>query len=218
MINWPDIDTVLLDMDGTLLDLHFDNFFWTDYVPRTYAKKHNLSDVEAFEHLNVFFDQNRGTLSWYCIDQWSERLDLDIAQLKMSVRKRVSLRPHALDFLLSLQNTHKDVLLVTNAHPTTLSIKMGVIDLTSYFDRMVVSHDLKFAKEEQQFWLELNKLHPFDPTRTLLIDDTETVLDSANVFGIKHLVTLLQPDSQGEIRGTTRFDSIHHFNEIMPVN
>ena len=27
------VDLVLLDMDGTLLDLHYDSHFWLDYVP-----------------------------------------------------------------------------------------------------------------------------------------------------------------------------------------
>ncbi|MCP4043692.1 MAG: haloacid dehalogenase, partial [Gammaproteobacteria bacterium] len=33
VINWNSIHTVLLDMDGTLLDLHFDNQFWLEHVP-----------------------------------------------------------------------------------------------------------------------------------------------------------------------------------------
>ncbi|HBT55971.1 MAG TPA: haloacid dehalogenase, partial [Pseudomonas sp.] len=33
MLNWNAIDTVLLDMDGTLLDLHFDNHFWLEHMP-----------------------------------------------------------------------------------------------------------------------------------------------------------------------------------------
>ncbi|MEC8348362.1 MAG: haloacid dehalogenase, partial [Pseudomonadota bacterium] len=27
-LDWQNIDTVLLDVDGTLLDLHYDNFVW----------------------------------------------------------------------------------------------------------------------------------------------------------------------------------------------
>ena len=35
IIDWTRIDTILLDMDGTLLDLGFDNFFWREHVPLT---------------------------------------------------------------------------------------------------------------------------------------------------------------------------------------
>ena len=33
MLNWSKIDTVLLDMDGTLLDLHYDSHFWLNVIP-----------------------------------------------------------------------------------------------------------------------------------------------------------------------------------------
>ncbi|NLD01354.1 MAG: haloacid dehalogenase, partial [Gammaproteobacteria bacterium] len=48
---WAHIDTVLLDMDGTLLDLHFDNFFWLKYLPQCYAEKNNLSLAQADAYL-----------------------------------------------------------------------------------------------------------------------------------------------------------------------
>jgi putative hydrolase of the HAD superfamily len=107
--------------------------------------------------------------------------------------------------------------MVTNAHRKTLEIKMDNVDITHWFDRVVVSHDLQSPKEEQAFWHKLQDLHPFDPTRTLLIDDTEQVLESARIYGITHLLTLLQPDSQRQKRIDTRFPGIHHFDEIMPA-
>jgi len=41
------------------------------------------------------------------------------------------------------------------------------------------------------------------------------VLDSAHTFGIAHLMTLRQPDSSLPPKQTTRYPSIHHFDEIM---
>ncbi len=46
-IAWQNIDTVLLDMDGTLLDLAFDNFFWQKLVPETFGAKQGLTPDEA---------------------------------------------------------------------------------------------------------------------------------------------------------------------------
>jgi putative hydrolase of the HAD superfamily len=217
MIDWDSIDTVLLDMDGTLLDLHFDNYFWTQHLPQIYAKKHRISEQESSERLRDKFSSGQGTLEWYCLDHWSQQLDMDIPALKRELQHMISLRPHAIEFLTRLHHSHRDVVMVTNAHRKTLEIKMDNVDITHWFDRVVVSHDLQSPKEEQAFWHKLQDLHPFDPTRTLLIDDTEQVLESARIYGITHLLTLLQPDSQRQKRIDTRFPGIHHFDEIMPA-
>lgn len=216
MIDWNAIDTVLLDMDGTLLDLHYDNYFWSEYLTGVYADKHRISKDEARSQLHEQINGEVGTLQWYCLDHWSERLDMDIPALKREVDYKVRLRPHVIEFLTQLHDSHRDVVLVTNAHQETLRIKMDKVDITGWFDRVVVSHDLDAAKEEQAFWHRLQVLHPFDPARTLLIDDTERVLDSARRYGIAHLLTLLQPDSQQQKRIDTVFPGIHHFDEIMP--
>ena len=217
MIDWNSIDTVLLDMDGTLLDLHFDNYFWMDHLPRAYAEKHQITAEESSERLHSRISSKQGTLDWYSLDHWSEQLDMDIPALKRELQHMISLRPHALEFLTQLHQSHRDVVMVTNAHRKTLDIKMDHVDITPWFDRVVVSHELQAPKEEQAFWHKLQALHPFDPARTLLIDDTERVLDSARDYGIVHLLTLLQPDSQRQKRLDTRFPGIHHFDEIMPT-
>ena len=216
MINWNDIDTVLLDMDGTLLDLHFDNYFWTEYLPDVYAQRKGISGKESSRLLHGQFSAKQGSLEWYCLDHWSQRLDIDIAGLKREVQHMISIRPFAVEFLTRLHRSERDVVMVTNAHRQTLDIKMDNVDIRRWFDRIVVSHDLQAPKEEQEFWHRLQLLHPFDPARTLLIDDTEQVLASAQHYGIAHLLTLLQPDSHRQKRIDTRFRGIHHFDEIMP--
>ncbi|MBE9538189.1 MAG: GMP/IMP nucleotidase [Proteobacteria bacterium] len=216
MIDWHSIDTVLLDMDGTLLDLYFDNYFWTEHLPRIYADKHQISEASSTEQLMRRFKEDQGTLAWYSIDHWSEQLNLDIPALKRELQHMITLRPHALEFLRQLHDSDRDVVMVTNAHRKTLDIKMDNVDITQWFDRIVVSHELNAPKEEQAFWHKLQQLHPFDPARTLLIDDTESVLHSAREYGVAHLLTMLQPDSQRQLRIDTDFPGIHHFDEIMP--
>jgi HAD superfamily hydrolase (TIGR01509 family) len=217
MIDWNCIDTVLLDMDGTLLDLYFDNYFWTEHLPRVYAEKHQISEESSAEHLHPLFREEEGTLAWYSIDHWSEQLGLDIPALKREMGHMIALRPYAMEFLQQLHNSPRDVVMVTNAHRKTLEIKMDKVDIRPWFNRIVVSHDLNAPKEEQAFWHRLQALHPFDPARTLLIDDTESVLHSAHEYGVAHLLTLLQPDSRRQKRIDTHFPGIHHFDEIMPI-
>lgn len=217
MIDWSDIDTVLLDMDGTLLDLHFDNFFWLTHLPARYAEIHGGDSSEATRQLTQRFERQRGSLNWYCLDYWSEQLDLDIALLKREVAHLIALRPYAGEFLEALRASDKACWLVTNAHSDSVSLKLERVVLEPWLDRMVISHDLGAAKESALFWERLQKAHPFDPARTLLIDDTEAVLAAAADFGIRYLLTLSQPDSSRAPRDDLRFPQIHHFDEIMPA-
>ena len=216
MIAWNEIDTVLLDMDGTLLDLHYDNYFWQQYMPERYAEIHR-QDVEATRvQVNRQIEQARGSLAWYCVDHWSEQLNLDIPALKREIQHLIEIRPHVEDFLERLHNSDKRVILVTNAHRKALDIKLARTGIGRWFHDIVVSHDFKVAKEELEFWHRLHATHPFDKRRTLLVDDNESVLDAADRYGVAHLLTLLQPDSKRQRRLETRFRGIHHFDEIMP--
>lgn len=216
MIDWTAIRTVLLDMDGTLLDLHYDNHFWMEYLPQAYAREKGIPENDARLHVQHCSDGVRGSLPWYCLDYWSDILGMDIPTLKRELRHMIRVRPHALAFLRWLHDSDREVLLVTNAHRETLRIKMDEVDITSWFDRVVSSHDFAAPKENVAFWEQLRELHPFEPARALLIDDTESVLDAARSFGVGHLLTMLQPDSSRQKRIDTRFPGIHHFDEIMP--
>lgn len=218
MIHWQDIDTVLLDMDGTLLDLHFDNYFWLEHLPKRYAVIHNKDEATSRHLLTAKFNSERGTLNWYCLDYWSEQLRLDIPALKQEIAHMITIRPHVLAFLQQLKHSTKNVILVTNAHRSSLNIKLDNTGIADLFDSIVVSHDFRAPKEQQQFWQQMKATHPFNPGRSLLIDDTYSVLESAKLFGIKHLLTLLQPDSKQAIRQQGDFPGIVHFDEIMPVH
>ncbi len=218
MLEWDKIDTVLLDMDGTLLDLHYDNYFWLTHLPHRYAQIHNTNAEQTKAELTHRFVSERGSLQWYCTDYWSNELNIDVPALKREIDHKVAIRPFVNEFLNALKQSHRRCLLVTNAHRDSVDIKMNRINLLPLFDEVVSSHDYQSPKEQQQFWHSLHDQHPFEPSRTLLVDDTETVLASARTFGISHLVAPAQPDSKKEVRDNLAFPSIVHFDEIMPGN
>lgn len=217
MIDWQQIDTVLLDMDGTLLDLAFDNFFWQVYVPQHYARLNSLSEPEALALLADWIGRHQGTLNWYCMDFWSDELGLNIAALKRQVAERIGYRPGAEAFLAALQASGRRVVMVTNAHPDALSLKVERTGIDRYFDALVSSHQYRAAKEEQLFWERLSDAHPFTPERTLLVDDSLPVLGSAQRYGIGHLWSILHPDSSVPARPHTRpFPAIDQFDAVQP--
>jgi putative hydrolase of the HAD superfamily len=214
MIPWNEIDCVLLDMDGTLLDLHFDNHFWLEYVPARYAEAKGIPLQVATEELLARYKSIEGTLEWYCVDHWSRELGLDIVLLKEEVEHLISVHPHVIDFLDQLMCAGKERVLVTNAHQKTLALKMDKTRLAGYFNQVISSHQLGLPKEHPEFWNRLQNLHPFDPRRTLFVDDSTPVLRSAQGYGLRWVLAILKPDSKQPARVQADFPAIHDFSEI----
>jgi HAD superfamily hydrolase (TIGR01509 family) len=217
MIDWTEIDVVLLDMDGTLLDLHFDNHFWLEHVPKRYAEACRVPLDQAREQLLSRYKSVEGTLEWYCIDHWSRELGLDIALLKEEVDHLIAVHPHVIDFLVALRNRGKRIVLVTNAHQKSLALKLERTQLGGRFDQVVCAHDLGLPKEHGQFWERLQQVAPFDSERTLFVDDSLSVLASARRYGIRWLLAVLRPDTHGPLRRVEEYSSIRDFSEILPV-
>ncbi len=217
MIDWSQIDTVLLDMDGTLLDLNFDNYFWLEYLPERYAQEFNLDPEQAKVSINTKTQALEGTLEWYSTTYWTEALGIDVVALKHEVRHRVQEMPYCHEFLDGLKDAEKDIVMVTNAHHDSLNIKMDKTGLAHKFDRLITVHEFSLPKENIACWDEVNRIHPFDRERTLLVDDNLNVLKSAEQYGIAHLLAIYQPDSKAPKKDVEHFQAIHTFDEILPV-
>ena len=203
-------------MDGTLLDLYFDNYFWHRHVPLRFSEKHSIEFEVAKQQLLERYACKAGSLDWYCVDYWAQDLDLDIHALKREVSKYIQIFPNVEKFLKKLKLHEKEILLVTNAHRKSISVKMDHLDLEDYFDKIISSHDYGHAKEQQEFWHSLMKAEPFNPETTLFIDDNLSVLQSAEKYGIKHLLSIKQPDSTKPQQDTLHYHGLSDFDEIMP--
>jgi 5'-nucleotidase len=215
MIDWRAIDTVLLDMDGTLLDLHFDSHFWLEHLPRRYVELHRL-DQATQEKVRARIIREQGSLNWYSLAYWSRELEVDVVALKREVQHLIGLRGDALDFLRWLKQAHPRVVLATNADRESLALKLPITGLADYLDAIVSSADLGVPKEDPAFWFALQEREPFDPDRTLFIDDNAAVLESARTFGIRHLLGIKQPDSTQPERELETFIALDRFTAIMP--
>lgn len=212
---WRDIDTVLLDMDGTLLDLHFDNHFWMEHLPKRYAEVHGVSLAMAQLELMPLFEKNAGTLNWYCTDFWSTELKLPVKELKVEIAHLIALRPDAETFLAAIKQAGKRVIMITNAHRDSLSLKMERLQLAAYFERLISSHDYGFPKENPQFWDALQDDIKFDPARSLFIDDTLPILRSAGRYGIGHLLAVREPDSRKGAKDTEEFEAVEDYRALI---
>lgn len=212
---WSGVDTVLLDLDGTLLDKYFDDYFWEDFVPTVFAEKNHLSAEEAKEALLERYRRVENTLQWTDLDYWSEQLQMDIPELKCRIDHLIQVHPHVIDFLRYAKEKGKAIHLVTNAHSKTLKIKLGKSRLGPWFSEIVCSEEVGEAKEHPIFWQRLERIIGFDKKRTLLADDTTKVLQSARDYGLGYLIHVARPSSRLPVAFSTEFPSIITFNELI---
>lgn len=210
-------DTLMLDMDGTLLDLAFDNYIWKELVPRRFAAARDMSFEAARDQLFAQYRSVQGDLEWYCLDHWSERLGIDVVQLHHDVNHRIGYLPGALAFLRSVREQNTRVLLVTNSHPETLALKDAVTGLGDYFDGMFSSHDYGHAKESQSFWHALQDDVGFDIETTLFVDDSQSVLQSAEKYGVKMLLTVTRPDTTRPVVRGSGFRGVETVADMLPL-
>ena len=202
-------------MDGTLMDLSFDNYFWHDYLPRVYADANQLEFESTCSELKAMYLAEKGGLRWYCTDYWSQRLGINIAEHKLRVTERIRLFPDVVKFLNTSREFGKRVVLLTNAHRDILSIKMQRTKIDVHFDRLISSHDYGYAKEQDDFWPLLEKDEVYQKQNTLFIDDNVEVLRAAQRHGLKYLLCVDRPDTSQANQDTQGFHSMSSFSGLI---
>lgn len=215
-VDWAVVEWVILDMDGTILDLAYDNYFWGELVPQRYAEKNQLTLERAREILRPEFESIRHTLPWYCTDYWTRVTGINMAELKRECRARIGPIPGAVEFLHAVRASGRQLWLATNAHRDSWQLKLEHCGLRSLFDQVICSHDFGAPKEDQHFWRAAQAAHPFDPARSLFVDDSQPVLDAAVLFGIRQVRGIRKPDSGQPLRDIHGVPGVHALAELMP--
>lgn len=219
ILDWSRIDHVLLDMDGTVLDLAYDNRFWQHELPLRYAEHHGISAGMALERLGAAFAATHGTLDWYCLDYWSRFTGLDIAAIKRTPehRARMCPLPGSDDFLRAVRASGRPLWLVTNAHPGSWTVKLEQTGIGLHFDRIISAHDFGLPKEHPAFWPTLMQRHPFAIARALFADDSLNVLRNAQASGFAEVVAIRHPDSSAAPRSMPGFTAVDRLPGLLPI-
>lgn len=190
-----EVDTLVLDLDGTLLDLAYDTHFWLELLPAHYGQLHGLTPAQALDVILPRMRAWEGTLAWYSIDAWSQALGMDVAALKRRFPERIGWLPGAREFLERQRAAGRRLVLATNSHPETLRIKDRKAGIRDFLDAMYSSHEFDAPKEYAEFWLRLRRVVGYDPARTAFIDDNPKVLEAARAAGISLAIAVTDPDS-----------------------
>lgn len=216
IVNWGEVEWVLLDMDGTVLDLAYDNFFWRELVPQRYALRHNMTVEAARAALEPRFREVQHTLPWYCTDYWSELTGLNMAALKRETRHLIGALDGAVEFLVAVKESGRPLWLATNAHRDSWALKLEHTGLAPLFDKIVCSHDFGAPKEDPRFWTRFVAAHPFDSARSLFVDDSLPVLRAARDFGIGQVVAISHPDTSQPPREVSEFPAVARLGQLRP--
>lgn len=216
-VNWDAVEWVVLDMDGTILDLAFDNYFWRQLVPERYAQARRLTLDEARTELAPRFSAIQHTLPWYCTDYWTGITGLNMAELKREVRHRIGPLDGAIAFLDAMRASGRRLWLATNAHRDSWSLKLEHTGLRGHFDAVICSHDYGAPKEDARFWHAMQAQHPFARERALFVDDSLPVLRAARAYGIGQVVAIRHPDSTQPRRHIDEFPAVDRLADLRPV-
>ncbi len=214
-LDWDQIDDVLLDMDGTLLDRHFDNFFFEEELPRRYATLHGLSWEEARNRLMAMYRSVEGELAWTDLDYWTRRVGIDVVAMHKELDHMIGFLSGAEEFLRSLRKLGKRVTIVTNAHEAGVSVKVAKTGLDRYVDRIVDACEVGYLKMRPEYWPNCQRLLSFDPARSLFMDDDEGCLMAAKAFGVAYLVHSAKSSSKLPPAPLPQFLSITGFSSLM---
>ena len=213
-IPWEEIDTILLDMDGTLLDLNFDNYVWNEALPAAYANKHSLNLESARASLIGHMREIQGTISFYSFDYWTRYTELDIIELHRNYAHLVEFRPGARSFLKWAKQAQKTTIIATNAHPDSIMVKDEVCGVSSLVDYVVSSHHYDSPKETSEFWQRLKEEYNLNEKKCLFIDDNAPVLESSEKFGVAYNLIISKPDSNKPTKTNLNYPSFNHYAEI----
>ena len=214
-LNWNEIDDVLLDMDGTLLDRHFDNFFFEEELPRRYAVRHGLPLEESRDRLMAMYRSVEGELAWTDLHYWTERVGIDVVAMTKELDHMIGFLHGAEEFLLHLRHLEKRVTIVTNAHESGVAIKVAKTGIDRHVDRIVNAFEVGYLKMRPEYWPSCQRLLGFDPARSLYMDDDEGCLVAAKKFGVAHLIHSAKSSSQLPSAPLTQFFSVTGFSSLL---
>jgi GMP/IMP 5'-nucleotidase len=218
VLDWSQIDDVLLDMDGTLLDRHFDNLFFEEELPKRYAVLHGMAFEPARDLLMSMYRSVEGELAWTDLHYWTKRVGIDVVAMTKELDHLIEFLPGAEEFLRNLRRMGKRVTIVTNAHESGVAIKTARTGVDRFVDRVVNAFEVGYLKMRPEYWPNCQRLVGFEPRRSLYVDDDESCLVAAQVFGVTHLLHSAKSSSMLAPARSSVFTSIDHFSVIMNGN
>jgi HAD superfamily hydrolase (TIGR01509 family) len=213
--DWDAIDTVCLDLDGTLLDQAYDNHIWRDLVPEHFAIRHGLPLETARERVVRHYEDHHGTLQAYSLEYWADLCGVDLFELHRQEQARIDWLDGAADFLAQLRAMPKRLVLLTNSHPFALELKHAKTRVLDYFHEAASSQEFGAPKEDQQFWVRAREKFGFDPERSLFADDNLRMLRAAEKAGMRWIYGVRISDTRWPPLSHDHYPAVDRVRELL---
>jgi HAD superfamily hydrolase (TIGR01509 family) len=177
------------------LDQVFDNYYWSELVPREISKINNMPLVESKAQVAVMGKDLAGTLPWYEIEFWEKRFCIDLIKPARQNLSHIKFLPSAQESLKKLNALNKKIIFLTNCDARLLSVKSDAVPIMQYCTAFQSSTDLGIIKEDENYWPIVFDKFNIDPATSLFIDDNKQIVMAADRAGIKSSFHITEPTS-----------------------
>jgi len=202
---------VSLDLDGTIVNRDYVDYFWLELVPTLYAERHGLSLEEAKKEVQRQYDEiGPKDLRWYNPQYWFQRFGLDSGMLSWALEEAGRfVKPYrdALEFVEAAQGKAQLVLSTSASREFIGIVFARVPELAPVFTHVFSStSDFSLPGKPPEFYKAVLKQLEAEPSELVHAGDDEEadyripatlgirafLVDRSGAKGISSLLELLE--------------------------
>jgi putative hydrolase of the HAD superfamily len=160
---------ISFDVDGTLVDLRFNELIWNEGIPLLYAEKMGIGLEEARKHVKQEYDRvGENRLEWYDIRYWFRYFGLE-GWRELLKSYEVTIYPEV-PWVLNTLTKKYDLIAATNLTREFLDMEMK--DLRNFFKHVFSStSDFKQVKKTIGFYSKICDILQIKPQEMVHVGD-----------------------------------------------
>lgn len=207
------IKAVSFDMDGTLVDDWFVEYFWFRVIPELYAEKYGIGFEDAWRRVVIEYDEiGDRDIRWYLPEYWIERFRLDV-DLKHLMEKVEPLVKYFEDVEPTLAQLHGRYIIVVASNASKEFVEIETRRMRKYIDGLFSSvTDLNKVRKDSEFYRYVAEQIGVKPPEVLHVgDNLEYDYYEPRKIGMKTLYINREREEVEDIEG------IHSLLELLRV-
>ena len=208
MVKLNSTTAILSDLDGVILDQHYDRKFWQSWLPEHVANQTNQSIEKIQIEIQLKIDGQKGTLNWYDLNYWDDLLDVDCMEIIKEQEEKPSFLEGSLEALQELSTLKNPKHILTNGDPRLQEYKAEARNFLQFFDSIFYSMHAGYPKEKKEFWTLARHNLNLDFEDSIFIDDDFKVVTIAVKAGVKRVIWITPGKNRILQNGIETFSSL----------